>query len=310
MDLGLLFDPLFRVPLMAGLLVSVTLPLLGALLRLRNEWLAALGLAHLAAAAGLGGLAFGIPVVVGAPLGAALGAVLKSLAGARGNTAYAVMILLGWSATFLVAANTALGSALGHALVDGQVYFADSSHLVGASLLGVAVLVLFPWLSKRLIRSRFYPQHDAANQLPAWHWHLSFDLLAALGMALGTATVGLMGAFALVFIPPWIAFRAASGWRSTLVVSLLVGVAAYLGAFVAAMLLDQPFGPMLVAVLLAAGAVFTIARPGIARRLPETRTAVGDGTLADDGQPARVNAGPIPRSTPSRTTGQAGDRVL
>lgn len=43
-------DPLFRLP-----------P--GTLLRLRDEWLAALGLVHLAAAAGLGGLALDVPVV-------------------------------------------------------------------------------------------------------------------------------------------------------------------------------------------------------------------------------------------------------
>ncbi|MBA1146282.1 ABC transporter, partial [Ectothiorhodospiraceae bacterium WFHF3C12] len=48
--LNLLLDPLFRVPLAAGLLLAAALPPLGALLRLRGEWLAALGLAHVSAA--------------------------------------------------------------------------------------------------------------------------------------------------------------------------------------------------------------------------------------------------------------------
>ncbi len=258
MDLELLFDPLFRVPLIAGVLVSLILPLLGTLLRLRDEWLAALGLAHLAAAAGLAGLAIGVPVVLGAPVGAALGAVAKVMLGSRGNTAYALMILLGWSTTFLVAANSALGSALSHTLVDGQLYFADWSHLTGALLLLTAVLASFRWLERRLIRAQFFPQYEAANRLPAWRWHLTFDLLVALGMAIGTATVGLMGAFALVFVPPWIAFRAAPGWRFALAISAMVGVLSYLVAFVIALALDQPFGPVLVATLLISAVAFAV----------------------------------------------------
>jgi zinc transport system permease protein len=68
MDAGLLIAPLFRLPLLVGAVLAVLLPLLGLLLRLRNEWLAALGLAHLAAASGLSGLAVGIPAFLGVPL--------------------------------------------------------------------------------------------------------------------------------------------------------------------------------------------------------------------------------------------------
>lgn len=44
MSLSLVVDPLFRVPFANGLLLALLLPLLGAYVRLRNEWLAALGL--------------------------------------------------------------------------------------------------------------------------------------------------------------------------------------------------------------------------------------------------------------------------
>ena len=46
MTLAQVFDPLFRVPLANGLLLALVLPLLGAYVRLRNEWLAALGRAQ------------------------------------------------------------------------------------------------------------------------------------------------------------------------------------------------------------------------------------------------------------------------
>ena len=80
--------------------------------------------------------------------------------------------------------------------------------------------------------------------------HLSV-LLAALALAFGTTTVGLMASFALVLIPPWIAFRFAGSWRGTLLLSVGLGTLAYLLAFAMALGLDQPFGPVLVALLLA-----------------------------------------------------------
>lgn len=241
---------LFAVPFLSGLLIAAVLSLVGVLLRLRDEWLSALGFAHLAGATALIGLAFHIPAVLGATLGAAVGAIIKTIGRFRGNTVYALMILAGWCVTLLVAANTALGSVMGHAMVEGQLYFAGFSQLAAAAILAIAAMAGLYWLMPIVIRNRFFPGHDAANQLPAWRWHLAFDLLVALGMAVATATVGLMAAFALVFIPPWLAFRWARNWKQALVISLGFGTAGYIAAFLLALWLDQPFGPVLVALLL------------------------------------------------------------
>jgi zinc/manganese transport system permease protein len=245
-----LFDPLFQIPFAAGLLLALVLPLVGVLLRLRDEWLAALGLAQLAGAGGLVGLAAGIPAVLGAPLGALAGALLKSFGRFRGNTVYALMILAGWAATLLIAANTVLGSAMGHALVEGQLYFAGSAHLASALVYAAFAIALLPWMIPVLVRSRLFPSLETPGQRPA-RWHLGFDVLVALGMAIGTGTLGLMAAFALVFVPPWAAFRRASHWRACLAISAALGTLSYVLAFAAALLLDQPFGPVLVAVLVA-----------------------------------------------------------
>ena len=248
--LALLFDPLFRLPLITGLLIALSLPLIGALLMLREEWLAAFGLAHLAAASALLGLAMGIPAVLGGLLGAVAGGAFKFLTQARGNLVYAFMVLLGWSALGLIAANTTLGAALGHALIEGQLYFAGLLEVVAAALLGLLTLIMLPRLMPALIRARLFPTHELANRLPRHRWHLRFDVLTALAMAIGTATIGLMGAFALVLVPAWIAFRIAPGWRWTLALCALCGCGGYLLAYLLALRLDQPFGPLLVAVLL------------------------------------------------------------
>lgn len=260
MSLDVLWDPLFRIPFAVGLVMAIVLPLLGVMLRLRDEWLAALGLAHLAGASGLLGLAVGVPVVLGAPLGAVAGALVKSLGKFSGNTVYALMILFGWATTLLIAANTSLGSVMGHALVEGQLYFAGPVHLAVAVLLGVLVVIALPWFAPRLIRARLFPGYEIANKLPAWRWHVGFDVLAAFGMAVGAGSLGLMGAFALVFVPPWVAFRAARNWRASLWISLAIGVAAYVGAFACALLLDQPFGPVLVAMLVLIGGLALLFR--------------------------------------------------
>lgn len=251
----LLLDPLFRVPFVTGLLLAATLPVLGTLLLLREEWLAALGLAHLAAASALLGLAAGLPLVLGGGLGALLGALAKGALEARGNVTYGFMILGGWSALLLVAANTALGDSLSHALIDGQLYFAGTIELTAAALLAALAALTLPWLTPRLLRARFFPRYETANGLPTWRWHLGFDGLAALGMAVGIATLGIMGAFALVLVPAWIAFRTATGWGPTLAIAAVSGALGYLGAFVLALGLDQPFGPVLVALLLVGAAL-------------------------------------------------------
>lgn len=252
-------DPLFRVPFAAGLAVAAVLPVLGVLLRLRDEWLAALGLAHLAGAGALVGLAAGLPAVAGAPLGALAGAAVKAWGGFRGNTVYGLMVLAGWSVTFLVAANTPLGSAMGHALVEGQLYFAGPPHLAAALAVALLAAAVLPWAAPRLVRARLFPGHEAANHLPPWRWHLPFDLLVALALATGTAVLGLMGAFALAFVPPWVAFQSATSWRGCLAIASLLGVGGYGVAFVLALVLDQPFAPVLVAVVTGLAVVLRLA---------------------------------------------------
>jgi zinc/manganese transport system permease protein len=257
-----LADSLFALPFAAGLLMAVVLPLIGVLLRLRDEWLAALGLAHLAGAGALLGQALHLPALGGALIGALSGGLVKSLASSAGNSAYALMILAGWSITLLLAANTALGSSLGHAIVEGQLYFAGWPLLLVSALLAVTVALAWPRLMPGIVRARLFPA--SASDGPSNGLHVGFDLLVAAAMAIATATLGLMGAFALVFVPAWLAFRIAGHWRHALAVAALFGTAAYVGAFFVALVFDQPFGPVLVGVLLAGGAAGWL--PGGRRR--------------------------------------------
>lgn len=240
---------LLLMPFFAGLTLALLLPLIGNLLRLRDEWLATLGLAHLATAGTLLGMAIHLPAFVGALGGAVAGSGVKQFGGANSSSACALMILFGWALTMLIAANTMLGGALSHALVDGQLYFAGVDKLVVGGLTLCAAWVAVRWLAPRLIVARLFPDRTRCGQPAARRDALAFDLLVAVAIAAGASTVGLMASFALVFIPPWLAFHHATSWQHAQAQAVGIGLAGYAIAFALALMLDQPFGPVLVAVL-------------------------------------------------------------
>jgi len=252
-----MISELFLIPFLTGLGLAVLLPLLGCYLRLRDEWLAALAYSHVAAAGALLALVGGLPPALGGIAAAGLAGTGKRLFAARlaGGAAYALLLLGGWAVSVLMAANQPMAERLGHALFDGQLYFSGSDQLWLVALGVPAALLVLRWLSAHLLLAHTYPDFFRVRGLRAWPTQIGFDLLAALALAVATMSLGVMGAFALVFIPPWLAFRRAGNWRSGLLWSLSVGIAAYLGAFALALWLDQPFGPILAILLVALGLI-------------------------------------------------------
>lgn len=245
----LLFDPMFRVPFFTGLILAPLTAVLGALLRLRAEWLAALAYAQLAAAGGILAAIFHLPLLVGAVVTAVLIAGYKGLLTRIGNDNYALLILLGWTLTMLAASFSAHGDMVGRALLDGQLYFVAWNHLVAAIVLLLVALPLLNWLVPVILRTLFYPDYYIANGTQS-RWHgLCFDLLVVAGIAITATALGVMSTFALVFIPSWIAWRLAAGWRQVLIISAVIALAAYVTAYVLAIVFDQAFGPVLTGVL-------------------------------------------------------------
>jgi zinc transport system permease protein len=252
-----MWNELFLTPFLTGLVLAIVLPLLGAYLRLRDEWLAALAYAHISAAGALLALITGLP-----PTAGGMGAALVAGAGKRvfearlsGGASYALLLLGSWSVAVLIAANHPLAERLGHALFDGQLYFSDLTKFTLVTAGCLVSLVALHLLSRNLLLAHLYPDFFRIRGLRAWPTQIGFDLLAALCLALATMSLGVMGAFALVFIPPWLAFRKGRSWRSGLMLSLGIACAAYLGAFALALWLDQPFGPILALVLVALGLI-------------------------------------------------------
>lgn len=252
-----MWSELFLLPFLTGLCLALVLPALGCFLRLRDEWLAALAYAHVAAAGALLALVGGWAPALGGMLAAALAGAGKRLFARRlaGGAAFALLLLGGWALAVLLAANQPLAERLGHSLFDGQLYFADAGQLAlvvpWALFAGGALFFLSP----HLLLARAYPDYFRARRLRAWPVVLGFDLVAALTLALATMSMGVMGGFALVFVAPWIAFRRAASWRQGVLLATLIGVAAYVAAFLLALAFDQPFGPVLALLLIALGLI-------------------------------------------------------
>ncbi len=255
-NFSVLIDPLFRLPFCTGLTFALVLPVLGMYLRLREEWLAALAFAQVAAAGSLASSILGLPPQAGALTCACGAAALKGWIARAGNNGYASAHdrRVGRRA-MLMLANVPIAEHLGHALFDGQLYFTGIGHLAIALLFLGVTAALLPWLSRPLLLERMFPDFFRASGLSALRYHLIFDLLIAAGLALATSSVGVFAAFGLVFVPSMIAYRIGPSWKASVAISAGSSLGAYLVAFAAALLLDQPFGPVLV-ITLAALAVF------------------------------------------------------
>lgn len=252
-----MWSELFLVPFLTGLCLAVVLPILGCYLRLRDEWLAALAYSHVAAAGALLALVTAMPPAVGGIAAAGLAGASKRFFARKlaGGASYALLLLGGWAIAVLLAANYPMAERLGHALFDGQLYFSGSEQLWLVAVCSLLALFILRGIAKHLLLAHVYPDFFRIRGTRAWPTQSGFDLLAALVLALATMSMGVMGAFALVFIPPWLAFRRAGTWRSGLWLALLIALLAYVAAFIIALGLDQPFGPVLALVLIVTGLV-------------------------------------------------------
>ncbi|ANB02837.1 metal ABC transporter permease [Ectothiorhodospira sp. BSL-9] len=270
--LDLLFDPLFRLPFVTGLLLAPVAAIAGVYLRLREEWLAALAYAQVAAAGAVVAVVFHAPVMLGALAAAGLVATVKGLLANPGNHHFVVFILLGWGVALVAGSFSAHGEMVGQSLMDGQLYFTGKAHLLGALALLVLGMLCMSWLSQRLLMDRFFPDYFSANGIPAWRHRVAFDWLVVAIVAVATTTFGVMAAFALLFIPAWVAWGLAQGWRNVLIIAAALAVAAYVVAFVVAVAVDQPFGPVLV-LTLCATALLRFARRGFKLASPSVASS-------------------------------------
>jgi len=242
---------LFWRPALTGALLAVLLPLLGLTLRLRHEYWAALAYGQLGAAGALGALALGYPPLLGGLVASLAAAGAKHPLEKRLLTAglFPLLFVLGWSACQLLTANLPGVERPSVAIFEGQLYFTGLEMLLGAAL-ALVIGGVFLWRKgSDLLLAYLYPVHFQAQGRPAWPVRAGFDLLVAAVLALAVMSLGVMGAFALIFIPPLLVCVFSPSWRTSLIAAPILSLLAYMLAFTLALIYDQPFGSILALVL-------------------------------------------------------------
>ena len=237
----------FFVPALTGLGFALLLPLLGMYLHLRDEWLAALAFAQTAAAGALLAMYFGGPLILGGLSSTAIAVVLKNTlehtVQKLRSSIYALVLLSAWSTSILLAANLPLAERLGHALFDGQLYFTGPEHLASVLLALLLVVSLLYPLSRRLLIAHCFPDLFKARAYSAGLVHSIFDTLVAFTLTLATMSIGIMAAFSLTFVPPFITWTWSKNWKQAKYMAVIISILSYSLAFYLAMHWDQPFGP-------------------------------------------------------------------
>lgn len=263
-----LFSPYFAAPFAAGLALSLTLPLLGMYLKLHGENLAALAYAQVAAAGALLSVFIALPVwlcgLVGATLAALSQPKLIALMNTKptgndstqhGFTLHALFFVGGWCAVVLLVNSHPAAESLGRSLFDGQLYFVDKTTAIISVAAAVFTIYLVKLLGAGNLLARLYP---ALNTRQQGRIKLIFSALSAMILTFTTLNMGIMAAFALVLIPPWLAYRHAQSWRSALLAASLGGGLMYCVAFAVATWVDQPFGAIFALVMLIVATVSLI----------------------------------------------------
>jgi zinc transport system permease protein len=248
---------LFWQPYLTGALLAILLPLLGLYLRLRGEYWAALAYGQIGAAGALGALVSGFSSVLGGLAASLAAASLKHGLERRLPSAglFPLLFLSGWGVSLLLTANLPAVERLGQALFEGQLYFVSRDMLYGALFALLSGVGYVRYQGRALLLLSLHPALFQARGIPAWPVRIGFDLIVAASLALAVMCLGVMGAFALVFVPPWLMFALAPGWRFALIAAPLLAFLAYSLAFALALYGDQPFGPALALVLTALAVV-------------------------------------------------------
>jgi zinc transport system permease protein len=245
-----------RLAFAAGAVVGVLAPAVGFFLVQRRLSLIGDGIGHVAFAGVAAGLLLGVDPVLTALAAAVLGAVaiewLRSRRPAAGDQALALLFYTG------IAAGVVLVSAAGALNVDlfsylfGSILTVTGGDVVLVAVLGgialVVIVVLYPALAAVVLDE----EGARVTGVPVGVLNVALAALAAVTIALSMRVVGILMIAALMVLPVVAATPIAWSMRSTLLLSMGIGLAAVLAGLTTSYYADLPPGGTIV--LLAAGA--------------------------------------------------------
>jgi zinc transport system permease protein len=249
-----------RLAFAAGSVVGLLAPAVGFFLVQRRMSLIGDGIGHVAFAGVAAGYLLGVSPVLTALVAAVLGGVviewLRTSHRTAGDQALAFVFYTG------IAGGVVLVSAAGAFDVDlfsflfGSILTVTREDVALVSVLGAASLLAVALLYRALAAIVLDEEAAVVAGVPVRTLNLLLVVLAALTVALSMRVVGILLIAALMVLPVMAATRVARSMRSTLALSMTVGLASVLGGLTIAYYADAPPGGSIV---LLAAATFLLA---------------------------------------------------
>ncbi len=256
-----------RLALGAGAVVGVLAPAVGFFLVQRRQSLTGDGIGHVAFAGVAAGILLDVAPVLTALVAAILGGIaielLRSRGGTAGDQALALVFYTG------IALGVVLISSAGALNVDlfqylfGSILTVTRSDLVLIAALGAVGLATVGILYRPLVGVVIDEEGARVAGVPIGALNITVAVLAAVTVALSMRVVGILLVAALMVLPVSAAGRVAWSMRSTLLLSMVIGLASALAGLTVSYYADLPPGGTIV--LVAAGAFAACALVGSLR---------------------------------------------
>jgi len=245
-----------RLALGAGAVVGVLAPAVGFFLVQRRQSLTGDGIGHVAFAGVAAGILLDVAPVLTALVFAVVGGIaielLRSRGGAAGDQALALVFYTGIAlGVVLVSTAGALNVGLFQYLF-GSILTVTRSDLALIAALGAVGLAVVAVLYRALAGVVIDEEGARVAGVPIGALNIVVATLAAVTVALSMRVVGILLVAALMVLPVSAAGRIAWSMRSTLVLSMAIGLASALVGLTISYYADLPPGGAIV--LVAAGA--------------------------------------------------------
>ena len=241
--------------LLAALLTGLAAPAIGTYLVQRRLALMGDGVGHIALTgvglALLTGTAPLLSAVVVSALGALLIETLRARGRASGDVALALLFYGGIAGGVLITGLAGGSAATLNAYLFGAVTTVSATDLMIVAALAVVVLVLAVGLAPQLFAVCQDEEHAHVTGLPVRFYGALIAMLAAVTVTVSMRTVGLLLVSALMVVPVATAQQLTRGFRATLSVAMLIGMAASVAGVVASFYADSSPGPTIVVLALA-----------------------------------------------------------
>jgi zinc transport system permease protein len=239
-----------RLAFAAGAIVGVLAPVVGFFLVQRELSLIGDGIGHVAFAGVAAGYLLGVSPTWTALVAAIIGAfaieLLRSRRRAAGDQALAIVFYTGIAGgVVLISAAGALNANL-FAYLFGSILTVTRGDLVTIAALGLAALALIAVALRGLLAVALDEEGARVAGLPVRRLNGLVSMLAALTIGISMRVVGILLIAALMVVPVIAAQRLAWSLRSTMGISVVLGLASVLTGLTAAYYADLPPGGTIV----------------------------------------------------------------